>query len=69
MTYVSAGEAADILKISAAWFRRLLAAGRVRGAKKIGPRLWLVPVGKGGKPRVSPPATRNMGPKRNRWRR
>lgn len=45
-------EAAKTLNLSARRLRVLCEQGRIPGAQKITPRLWLVPR----KPRISPPA-------------
>lgn len=55
--FLTAAEAAEVLGVPEAWLRKLIEAGQVEGAARVG-ELWLVPATQDGRPKITlPPRT------------
>jgi excisionase family DNA binding protein len=42
--YLTVAEAVEIMGCSEGWVRTLLGEGKLRGARRVGQRVWLIPV-------------------------
>lgn len=42
--YLTVGEAVSVMGCSEGWVRALLGEGKLKGARRIGQRVWLIPV-------------------------